>query len=312
MFFIWKDNLESTGEKSCSVIIVIGLGLIGSAISEVLRQNLGDGYNIKKFKIPWQNESALSIQLGYINLEMEGILNDAGHVEAIWSAGKAGFQCQTSEAAQELANFGLTIQWLQHLKVRHQANVNLSLISSLGGLFESAGLIDETSTPQPQRIYGHLKLEQEKQLVAASDIGHRIYRVSSVYGHVSQTHRMSLIPTLVANGILKRTTSFNGRLSTLRDYIWVDDLAGFVVKKLRDPSELGSVVHMASYTSYSIEEIKEKVESLLNHQLKWSFAASLDNARSMSVSSTLRPAAFSPSDIDANLRLIISNAREVL
>lgn len=180
------------------------------------------------------------------------------------------------------------------------------MLSSIGGLFEGQRSICWSSVPTVVRPYGALKKQQEDLLLAAGTaMGKRIYRLTSVYGSVSGRGRRGLIPALIYNGQRRHVTRIVGRLSTLRDFVWVEDVARYVGSQLVDPepNDDGPISTLASTRPASIYEILELVESAIGHRPYIRFAE-LSNSMDITVSPSLRPAHWHPVDVKTAVRQI--------
>jgi len=307
MYLQWKSKL-SEGEPQFAAI-VFGSGLIGSSIISSLQNlNQQSNYLSKQFQVPWLDTSKQTAALELLHDDLENLFSSADRIEIIWSAGKAGFNSTQSEVNTELRNYSTIIQWVSQLQKRSGANITVSLISSLGGLFEQTELVDSTSSPRPTRPYGHLKLLQEYELLKHKNLENRIYRVSSAYGNISEQNRMGLIPTLIKNGLNQKNTALTGSLNTLRDYIWVNDLTDYLVKNINSNEYLNETQSIASFRTHSIQQIIDKVELLINKKLLITHSDCLTNTSSISICPSLKPQGISISEINQTMLTIIKHA----
>lgn len=304
MYLHWSKKTDDT--ESSFVTMVFGVGLIGNAVIVAMRNGFNEfEFNSKHVHFPW-SDKALQIQiLQALEQDMAALFLTAAKIEVVWSAGKAGFASDQAEVDIELKNYRTVLNWLDELKKKRDLDIRVNLISTLGGIFEQELLVSSESVPKPLRAYGHLKLLQENELIHKHNLGRRIYRVSSAYGYVSGNTRMGLIPTLIANGISEKHTLLSGSLDTLRDYIWVEDLAAYIVTNLYCDECLDDVLSIASFRSHSIQQLIEKVELLLNQKLLLRHDRRPTNARSISISASLRPPGLVVSDINQTLADII-------
>lgn len=304
MYFLWNEKIDGLAPKI--VTVVFGSGLIGAAMIRALRDKTSDEEHFyKQVEFPWDNISQQSMALNSVAKEMYEYFSMAGKIEVIWSAGKTGFNSSQADVDAELLNYNVVLNWLDELQKTHNANITVNLISSLGGLFEHEELINAQSIPNPVRVYGHLKLTQENVLARKENLDKRIYRVASAYGHVSNAKRMGLISTLIMNGLNNKCTLLSGSLDTLRDYIWVDDLADYVVADIYSGKHLSSIQYVASFRSHSIQNIIEKVEFLINKNILLHHDSHPTNACSISICPSLKPPELALSDINHTLQTII-------
>jgi nucleoside-diphosphate-sugar epimerase len=159
------------------------------------------------------------------------------------------------------------------------------------------------------RHYGELKYEQENCLQNQEKcIVKVIYRPTSVYGYVGPGQRMGLIPTLISNGIQNRPSTIYGDSSTLRDYVFNENIGAYIVKNLFNASSKRKInVHLlASGKPSSIFEIQNFVEQVIGKKIYLNFhsTAETENTRDITVNSSALPADWSPTDIKIGIRYV--------
>jgi len=248
-----------------SLIVQLGLGLIGSSVSkEIMKQNNVEV--ILKKKPSWNNPTSIVDIIRELLTTYEDKSIEFTSLHILWTAGKAGFLTDEKEANYELEVFDFLITHIYKIAASLQINRKcFYLISSAGGLFEGQQSIDHNSSPIPKRPYGKLKLQQEKRAIEIfkSFNSVLIYRPSSVFSFNSEFGRRGLINTLIKNIKTKQTTSIYGSISTLRDYVLDDDVASIIISDLTDNTVMG--VHkyiIASGRPISIFEIINKIQRL--------------------------------------------------
>ncbi len=130
-------------------------------------------------------------------------------------------------------------------------------------------MISADTAPNPKRFYGHLKLNMEKALENCPFNLIRIMRLTSVFGYIEENQRRGLICTLIDNGLKGRTTSICGTFDTLRDYVFVEDVASFISQEIfsKTITQGKQVLLLAGEKSCSIGEIIHLVEKALKHKL---------------------------------------------
>ena len=258
-------------------IILIGLGLIGDSI---LKRLLGTGSYISLGEIPldWNHRDSLRDSMASA---MEIVSREAfkessiSSLVVIWAAGRAGFSAGSEQTSSEFVAFQSMANEIVRKKVMAD-RINFILFSSAGGLYEGQTNIDEDSRLTIRRPYGRLKLNQEAYVSNLEEIS-RIFiiRPSAVFGGISTTKRMGLIPTMIFNGLSYQVTDIVGSPHTLRDFVWVEDVARFVENLVIKIDELGekrvNKYILASGKPSSIFEIKTKIESLLQRSLLISY-----------------------------------------
>jgi len=303
--------LES-GEPSRRRILLFGEGLIGSAIAGELGKR---GFaRLAETILPWNDPPAFDSRLEEIERAISeadaarpGLETPPAPWTVIWSAGSAGFDATAEETAAELSVFRKVVALARRLPRSSREAVAFALIGSAGGLFEGQRVVDASSSPAPRRPYGRLKLAEEEVLLASTpEIEPAVFRLSSVYGPLAGRHRRGLISTLIANAFEGRVSRINGTPSTLRDFVWVGDVARFVVSRILEGPGIAreKVVTLASCRPASILEIRKLVEDALDRRLYVSFVPTQSNREDITFRSTTTPAGWVPSPLQTNIGLI--------
>ena len=208
---------------------VVGAGgLVGSAVTRAsgLRP-------FESVKVPWGTDRAA----GVLGAELDRFADWVGDEDwgIVWAAG-AGVMLTSQEVLDvELELFrsfcGLLPGRLPH------GRGGFYLVSSAGGVY--AGSADPpfgpTTPPRPLNAYGRMKLAQES---LAADVSSRlpvsIGRLSNVYGPGQDLFKQQgLVTQLAVCALLNRPVTIFAPLATLRDYIYVDDAARFIVSDVR-------------------------------------------------------------------------------
>jgi nucleoside-diphosphate-sugar epimerase len=180
-------------------------------------------------------------------------------------------------------------------------------VSSAGGLYEGRRLVGPRTEPRPLRPYGRLKLAQEEALAASpAPLDARVYRLSSVYGHVAGGRRRGLIPTLLADGLRRRTSTVTGRPDTLRDFVWVEDVGRFVARELlrtgRGP--VPAVTTLAAGRPASLHEVRRLIESALGRRLHVTYAPRDAGTADITFSPAALPPGWQPTDLRLGIRRV--------
>jgi UDP-glucose 4-epimerase len=189
----------------------------------------------------------------------------------------------------------------------------LHLVSSAGGLFEGRTACTGADRPVPLRPYGEGKLAQEAALAGLpAEIGWRIYRPSSIYGHVAGG-RAGLIPTLMINAMQGRTSRVFGGLSTLRDYVLADDVGRHIAGRvLADKAAAQPVEVLALARPATIFEIIRLVERAVGRGLNLQIDPHPSNARDISFLPAACPADWQPTPLSSGVRLVAQTLRTAL
>ncbi|MCE7594713.1 SDR family oxidoreductase [Vibrio fluvialis] len=215
-------------ENRRSAVILIGKGLVGNSIYCSL---LKLGYVlVDEKKLDWTDPGSITDISCFIDNKLHNL--DGGcQLTILWSAGRLGFGATNDEIVTEQSYFENVCLSLSELGFTGKLKPRFILFSSIGGLFEGQNTISDSSIPAPKRPYGVLKLHQEEtaqRVIKNFDV--IILRLSSVYGPIRIGSRMGLIQVLILNGLQRRNSMIFGTLDTLRDYVFVDDIARFVVE----------------------------------------------------------------------------------
>lgn len=290
---------------------LFGVGLIGASINKVLQSKFSLDWQVLPFDWIDPNNQAIDIEI--IQKKIINNLSQQPHAtfDLVWSAGRAGFAASVNETAMELESFNRVIRMAIRIADHFPNQVGgVHFISSAGGLFIGQRYVTSTSVPIPQNPYGWLKLNQEK-LMADVLGAYRtyIYRLSTVYGMIRPGQRRGLITALIANGVQNKITYITGKMSTLRDFVAVDDVAHFVVSKLKPiNSPTNNVFMLVSGKPSTIQEIQKIVEDEIKHKLYVNFLLNPSNEVDISFAPTIIPNGWQPSSLRHNISLIYADA----
>jgi UDP-glucose 4-epimerase len=195
-------------------------GLIGSAV---------DARSASAFAstpIPWPEANAVAaLAENLVRFRHEA---GQGPWTIIWAAGAATVSSDEDQTNAETAVLG---QFLQHLAAAPPSGRGaFFLASSAGGLFAGATNppFDEASEPHPISPYGHAKLANERlaRELLTGTCPVVIGRFSNIYGPGQKlTKLQGLISRLALSAATREPINVFVPLSTVRDYIYVDDAA---------------------------------------------------------------------------------------
>ena len=311
---ILLDDVRTEGPVR--LVLVVGVGLTGSAV--VRRLEGSGGWRREVLPLDWDDVALQGRQLASAARGIDerlaaapaAALERAPRIAVLWSAGTAGFAATEADVARELASFRRVLEMSLRLAERHPgARVTFGMMSSAGGLFEGQRVVSAGSVPSPRRAYGELKLAQEAM---ADELGQRlvrrIYRLTSVYGSIGASHRRGLIPTLILNGIGQCVTSITGSFATLRDYVWVDDVAAHVARDLTSAPATSSRCVLASSKPSSIFEIRHLIERVLGRQLYLALAETSANRADITFAHETSPEGWRTSSLETCVRAIYREA----
>lgn len=196
-------------------------GLIGSAIYA----QATNPYQASV--IPWADSEAALRALA-LNLTDFKAQSASGPWTIIWAAGAATVASSESETAQETLVLRGLLELLKDEKPLGRGV--FFLVSSAGGVFAGAKNppFDAASVPHPISPYGQAKLanEQLAQEILTDTCQVVIGRFSNIYGPGQKLNKLQgLISRLALSAATQKPINVFVPLSTVRDYIYVDDAA---------------------------------------------------------------------------------------
>lgn len=154
------------------------------------------------------------------------------------------------------------------------AGVGLFMYLSSGGTVygENADFPDEGEQPVPLTPYGKLKLATERSLETRfrnSSMALLRLRIANVYGP-GQTGRngQGLIAHLLASAVRGTEAVLYGDSSTVRDYLYIDDLVNFVGLALTERAT--GIVNVGSGSPHSLVEVATTVVDITEGRLRYS------------------------------------------
>jgi nucleoside-diphosphate-sugar epimerase len=295
-------------DDSSAVVAVFGAGLLGFSIIEALQAR--SPRSATQLPLDWQTPTTRAPQLQMIEHTIRRELQSGARLNVLWSAGNAGFMSSEDETAAELQSFVEVLTMTERL-AHEYPRTTLHLISSAGGLFEGQRHVTPQSRPLPRRPYGHMKLRQEEKLLSSTAaLARHIYRVTSAYGFARPRFRAGIVATLILNAFRRQVTHLTGRMDTLRDYVFINDVASFIAERLLDDDEVGdaSVVFLARARPCSLLEVQHLVEEAHGRKLHVSYATGSENAEDVTFAPATTPANWHPSDLRGNVGIIYRDA----
>lgn len=227
--------------------------------------------NAKQFDVEWawsdprQRQKQINALIRLIE-NISHPKNDL-RVSVVWTAGAGGFSSSREILDQEFAAFNDTCAIALKLSAKPWIiDCALHITSSAGGLFEGQCRVGLNTSPLPKRPYGESKLRQEKFIEALEgNVRKFVYRPSSVYGFAPNA-RKGLVATLIHNASLRESTKVFGSITTLRDFVYVEDIARFIASRIVFDHEPGTFT-LASAKPTSLGEIIALVGRTLSKHL---------------------------------------------
>ena len=149
--------------------VVVGLGLVGKAVSAKLAQFLPSVENDSFKQVDWAHSDDLVQKIKSIAPSSE--LATKSRLELIWCAGKGGFGADEAQMKREYQFYSKVIESLFEL---YADNLTVNFLSSAGGLYENSGYVESLDDISPVRPYATYKLKHEQRLVQMG-VRHRAY-----------------------------------------------------------------------------------------------------------------------------------------
>jgi nucleoside-diphosphate-sugar epimerase len=290
MLLVWSR----TPRRAPGVALLFGTGLVGNAIANALKSATG----ALTQTLPWRWHDASAHEAVALERATSKALkaNPGADLAVIWAAGRSGFASDAEIMAREAAALETVLaSGRRVLAAAPGRQGSLHHVSSAGGLFEGQTACGPDAIPRPLRPYGSGKLVQEEMVTTALDfVRRRIYRPSSVYGHV-RGGRRGLIPVLMTAALRRVPARIVGELSTQRDYLHASDVGRYVAAMVLAPGPASlDISLLAQGRPASIFEILQLVEARIGLPLQLELDAMPDNARDTTFLRTALPSGFQP------------------
>ncbi len=293
---------------ACHLVLLFGLGMIGSAIRDAL---LRSEYRILvDLPFDWQDMGWREHAFDLIQAACIEYSLFLSRLTVTWSAGITDFFSSSCEVSQENISFEDTLQFILNLRQGLDLTTfDFHYVSSAGGLFEGQSVVTNTSKPSPVRPYGQMKLAQEQVLQTSFDESElTIYRPSSVYGPMTRKRQHGLINKLVQNARNKQVTVLDAHVMALRDYVYAGDIGNFVGRRIRfwnDGGNYGSVYFLVSSRCVSIFEVVARIERILNLHIQFRYDENFGNRSNITFNDSVLPPGWRPSVLDVGIRQLM-------
>ena len=301
-------------DPSPGILLLFGVGLIGRSVRSALAEE--GGWIEERLPFSWEPGGRQREDADGVGRRVAALLGGAGRpgdpaaVAVLWSAGSCGFGATTADAEVEAEGFRSVLGIAGGVA---PCRISFHLVSSAGGLFEGRHRIEEGTPPLPCRPYGELKIRQEallRERGSAWDV--TIYRASSVYGPVRPGARMGLLPTLIVNALQGRSTAIVGAWSTLRDYVYAEDLGRYLARRAGRPwaGEEARTLVLASGRATSIHGVHRIAEGVLGKRVPVHFLPQAWNASDITVAPGVLPPDWRTRDLESGARAVLRDWRE--
>lgn len=290
---------NSPASPDCSQlhqVLLFGSGLVGSTILDHLS---GMGWKSEqRVAIDWIDQQQRSSQLQKIRELVPHSTDGNSRIDIIWAAGNALFHGEKEIFDVEWEAFSDILTLTRNLaEVNKLCDLSFHLLSSAGGLFDGKTSVQSITTPDPRKPYGMSKLRQEGATLALpKSVRSIIYRPSSIYGFVPNG-RSGLISSLVLDALNGKTTNILSHPNTIRDFVFVDDVAQFVSDCVTDFSKPSQTHLLVSGQPTSLSETIALVRAALNVPMNVEFNPKPEEPVNNSYIASSLPAGFCPTPL---------------
>lgn len=274
-------------------VAVIGAnGFIGKHL--VAKLSSLSGVNIFAFDI--SDKSALDPTINYKKNDLSNtdqIVTDFSAIDVVYFLASAtipvtSWENPLMEIEKNLVPFINFADTVAKLKVK-----KIAFLSSAGTIYGATQQkVSETSDKNPFSPYGIIKLTMENFLryfETRYKVNFDIYRISNVYGEGQNTSKgLGLINTLLEKIITEGKIKVFGNGETLRNYIYVKDVAELLSLSVTGNIANSSTYNISSNDSLTINQIVEVIKKtvsenfeVINEQTRLSdnSAIDLDNTK---------------------------------
>lgn len=301
-----KVLVNNQSSHEVHLVLLFGLGLIGTAINDALFRF--DFKLLADIPFDWNDEFQIAEANNVIQKLCDTYKTSPTRLSLVWSAGKAGFYSSQNDTEKEYSIFKTIVRFASSLnKKLCPMGFCFHCVSSAGGLFEGQRVIRKSSIPTPVRPYGQLKKRQEDHLFDSFNPPEfAIYRPSSVYGPMTQKSRLGLINNLVNNARNGRITTLDAHVMSLRDYVFAGDIGNYIGRQIRfglDNKIIDEQVRfLVSAKCSSIFEVLAKVKRILNLHAQFRFDDKFGNNKNITFSDSVMPPGWRPISLDVGIR----------
>jgi UDP-glucose 4-epimerase len=253
-------NVRASGQQ----VIVLGGGFIGAATARVL---LDTGARVavvtRSEPIPRRRRLIEGAELVIADVERIEVLTNliADADQVVYAVGSSTPAESEADPAGDIGNVLPNFVRVLEL-IRAHPSTRLTFLSSGGTVYGNVMKlpIPETAATLPISSYGILKLACEHYLLmyaAVHGIDGLILRLSNPYGPGQDgTRHQGVIAHLLRSALTGEAVTLYSWGKTVRDYIYIDDLADLVAQAVRRRN-LPPVVNIGSGTGHSTYEVAE-------------------------------------------------------
>ncbi|GEM_PF-142860 len=263
-------------------------GLLGSSLTRAIPRRISSAalWPCKISAFSWQDPPRLAEQFSIAVQDFFKAVTPAYDSWVIyWAAGGGIVDTSEEDLLGETRTWDCFLRILGSYLDDHSPHIPglIFLASSAGGVYGGSAdhILTEDSERKPISAYGRFKMGQEDILcqwaIQHRDISFLIGRLSNLYGtNQKPSKRQGLISHLCRCSIYRQPAHIYVSLDTIRDYIFADDCADYIVlcisEMMREiqasKAALCLIKIFASGRTYSIAQIVEMISRMAKHHPK--------------------------------------------
>lgn len=217
---------------------VIGAGgLLGSAVTRMAHAT--EFATFTSPRIPWADPDGTVETVSEAAQDFRARIEDSEQLNwgIVWAAGRASTASSQEDADRERDVFCRSMEVIA--RTMNGIPGTFLLASSAGGIYAGGTNPPFTSSsPEaPIGIYGHLKRAQEECATEILGGQHSVViaRIANLYGPGQDLSKLQgLISRIALTSVTKTTMNIFVPLDTIRDYIFCDDAARYLLHWLRE------------------------------------------------------------------------------
>lgn len=269
-----------------NLLFIGGAGFIGSSIIKEFLPN--KSYHVIVLEPPFANISrleGLNITILRGNLSnidfIETIIKKFRIIKVVHLVSTMVPGCGYEDYKQEFENVIFPTVRLMQLCSRE--NIQFIYFSSGGTVYGERKTLEpfvETDPKEPISYYGLSKQMIENSIQfehRVSNLQYLVLRPSNPYGHGQNIHgRQGLIAVSFGKIFSGEPITIWGDGSSVRDYIYIDDLSK-AVAKLLETDVINTTINIGSGVGYSVKQIIDAIKEIVTEDVKVEYSPSRKN-----------------------------------
>lgn len=255
------------------ILLLGGLGFIGSNILSYIDENLKDVYEVIIFdKLP---RHPYGLRFECVKTIYTGDFTDETKISNIFAENKIDLVIHllssTVPATSNNARYDVEsnlIPTLKLLSIMDSYGVKDIVYMSSGGAIYGDYLQkihSEEDPVYPKSSYGIVKLAIEKYLLSYSELygfNSLILRLSNPYGRFHYNDHQGIINVAIRKALRKEKLQIWGTGTGVKDYIFIDDVCRILFCIIGKGVKT-NVINIASGDAHSVNEVAENVQKLI-------------------------------------------------